>query len=172
MGQWCGKGADASPSRRDVDGDIRILIEELEQCIARSAPRDALALLNACSRYRFTGLYRFEPPFFRSIALFDRENPAIHLCGDITVMPNGNGSITRSTGNGENNDLAAPDERLRACLAAQRIKSYSGIALRNGNATVWGVLCHFDLRPRASVHSHSRVFAAVAGLLGEAIVGT
>ena len=113
-----------------------------------------------------------EPRFFRSIALFDRENPAIHLCGDITVMPKGNGSITRSRANGENNDLAAPDERLRDCLAAQRITSYSGIALRNGNATVWGVLCHFDLRPRASVHSHSRVFAAVAGLLGEAIAGT
>ena len=41
----------------------------------------ALGYLNERTRYRFTGLYRADPPLLRNIGLFDRENPDIDASG-------------------------------------------------------------------------------------------
>ena len=112
-----------------------------------SSLRSTLAALNARTRYRFTGLYRMEPPFLRNVCLHDRENPSLNVSGDIHMLNDTYCAIVLSSGTPFSTDDAGLDSRLEGHAARGRVISYCGIPLRIGE-TVRGVLCHFDGRPR------------------------
>ena len=109
--------------------------------------RSALATLNTRTRYRFTGVYRFDPPLLRNVGLYDRENPSLNLSGDIHLLVDTYCSIVKVAGRPFTTDDAPADPRLVAHSARNRIISYFGIPLRIAGE-VRGVLCHFDGRPR------------------------
>ena len=48
--------------------------------------------------------------------------------------------------------------------------SYCGVPLKNPVRGVWGVLCHFDLRPRAVPEREIPVLEAAAEVIGRTLV--
>lgn len=52
-------------------------VEQFTRQLRDGGVHASLGFLNARTRHRFTGVYRFEPPMLRSVALFDRENPSV-----------------------------------------------------------------------------------------------
>lgn len=109
--------------------------------------RSTLATLNSRTRYRFTGLYRLDPPVLRNVCLFDRENPQLSFSGDIHLLADTYCSIVSATGEPFTTSDSRVDDRLAEHPARDRVISYFGIPL-SVNGEVRGVLCHFDGRPR------------------------
>jgi len=118
-----------APSTAVVDR----VVCELRPMLERYGVSAVLALLNARTRYRFTGVYRMEPPLLRNVHLYDRENPSLD-------------------GSGGSDPLVAPDAML----------SSLGVPIRGADGRVSGTLCHFDSRPRLVPAGEELVLARVA----------
>src|SRR5919107_5315661 len=61
---------------------LTALVDELAGVLAECGLHAGLRFLNARTRHRFTGVYRFDPPMLRNLCLFDRENPTLRFGGD------------------------------------------------------------------------------------------
>ena len=113
---------------------------ELWPMLERYGVSAVLALLNARTRYRFTGVYRLEPPLLRNVHLYDRENPSLD-------------------GSGGCDPFVAPSS----------MTSSLGVPIRGADGRVSGTLRHFDRRPRLVPTGEelvlARVATAFAGLL-------
>ena len=108
---------------------------------------DLLGYLNNLTDYRFTGVYRFEPGWVVSVALWDRENPHARLGADVKMKE----SYCWLTGMGGQRYViedACADARLSAHPARDAVRSYIAILLRDTQRRPWGTLCHFDFAPR------------------------
>ncbi len=108
----------------------------------------ALAMLNARTRYRFTGVYRVDPPTLRNLFLFDRENPALSLGGEAVPLESTYCSIVAATRAPFLVEDATTDPRLAAHPSRDSVVSYFGVPVRNADGQVFGTLCHYDVRPR------------------------
>lgn len=108
----------------------------------------ALRAVNERTRYRFTGLYRCQPPRLRNVSLFDRENPTTHLGGDVCLLSETYCSIVAGGARPFHTADAAGDPLLLDHPARSSVVSYLGVAVRDATGAVWGTLCHFDVRPR------------------------
>lgn len=127
----------------------------------------ALAYLNERTRYRFTGLYRVEPPLLRNIGLFDRENPGIDVSGGVTRLEESYCSLTSSAAAPFMVQDAQSDERLVMHAARDSVLCYVGVPIRLPGGQPWGTLCHFDLRPRLLVTDELGALTTVAPVLTE-----
>ena len=138
---------------------------ELTPILARYGMHAALGLLNARTRYRFTGLYRVEPPLLRNLHLYDRENPALDVCGDIALLEDTYCVIPAVLAL----PFATPDAQADARLATHTkrgtVLSYLGVPIRGIDGRVRGTLCHFDCRPRLLPDGEAELLARVAPLL-------
>lgn len=126
----------------------------------------ALGLINARTRYRFTGVYRADPPMLRNEYLFDRENPSLSLGGDVNPLDHTYCSIVAATQQPFAVANARHDRRLTLHPARDSVVAYVGVPIRIPNGCIFGTLCHFDLRPRilpldevATLESISRIVA-------------
>lgn len=108
----------------------------------------ALAMLNSRTRYRFTGVYRVDPPMLRNLYLFDRENPALSLGGENVPLESTYCGIVASTQAPFLAENAPTDPRLAAHPSRDSVVSYVGVPVRNADGRVFGTLCHYDVRPR------------------------
>ena len=142
------------------------LAVELTPILVRYGMHAALGLLNARTRYRFTGLYRVEPPLLRNLHLFDRENPALEVCGDISLLEDTYCAFPAATGEPFATPDAPADARLVAHAARGTVISYVGVPIRGVDGRVRGTLCHFDCRPRLMPDGEAELLARVAPLLG------
>jgi hypothetical protein len=114
-----------------VEGNVRVLLRHL----------------NGLTSHRFTGVYRFEPGWVVSVALFDRANPELEIGADVKMKE----SYCWLTGLGENSYViedACGDPRLDGHVAQQEVRSYVAVLLRDQRRQPWGTLCHFDFDPR------------------------
>ncbi len=127
----------------------------------------ALGYLNARTRYRFTGLYRAEPPLLHNLGLFDRENPEIDGSGAVARLDETYCSITRRTASPFSTDDALQDARLTTHAARHSVLCYCGVPIRLGTGVTWGTLCHFDLRPRLLPADELAVLSSVAPVVTE-----
>jgi GAF domain-containing protein len=131
-----------TPERRLVE-----VAREIERLLSIGDVHAALRQLNQRTRHRFTGVYRLEPPMLRSVALYDRENPELHVGGDMPLNET-YCSITAETQAPVAIDDARRVEVLRDHPARDSVLSYCGVPLTSDDGSRWGTLCHFDLRPR------------------------
>ena len=122
----------------------------------------ALGVLNARTRFRFTGVYAVEAPHLRNVELFDRENPALNVSGAICRLDVTYCSITAATPAPFSTDDAGRDSRLVAHAARDSVVSYAGVPVRLADGRVRGTLCHFDHRPRLVPPGELVVLDAVA----------
>ena len=134
-------GAVAGGILARVGTDLSLLLKTAEATAA-------LGYLNARVRFRFTGIYRPEPPLLRNIRLFDRENPTLDESGNVIALLEGYCGITYSTDAPFGTSDARRDPRLQSHPARDSMISYVGVPLRMPDGSVWGTLCHQDVRPR------------------------
>ena len=153
----------AEPTR-----DLEALVRTFAHTLERSGLHAALAWLNARTRYRFTGVYRFDGAVLRNVALFDRENPRIHL---------GDDAVLRETYCGLVADSRAPvgtadgrrDPRAGALRARETTLAYCGVPVITGAYGCAGTLCHFDPRPRLLAAAEVPLLERCAALLAPAL---
>lgn len=130
-------------------------LEELSLMTSAFAPQllegdlfNLLEYLNRLTDHRFTGVYRFEPGWVVSVALWDRENPRIRIGADVKMKE----SYCWLTGLGGESYViedARADSRLSGHAAREAVRAYIAVLLRDKAGNPWGTLCHFDFQPRA-----------------------
>ena len=128
----------------------------------------ALAFLNGRTRFRFTGIYQVDPPHLRNVLLFDRENPAMNLSGEVTRLEDTYCALTYASGPFETAD-APRDGRLVNHASRNSIISYTGVPVHLPTGHLWGTLCHFDVRPRLLPQDERSFLQAVGPLLVAAL---
>ena len=110
---------------------------------------DLLHFLNGLTDHRFTGVYRFEPGWVVSVALFDRDDSRARIGASVKMKE----SYCWLTGLGGASYViedACRDPRLDGHAARDAVRSYVAILLRDRSGSPWGTLCHFDFKPRAT----------------------
>lgn len=129
---------------------------------------DLLRKLNGMTTYRFTGVYRFEPGWVVSVALWDRENPDLELGADVKMKE----SYCWLTGLGHSYVIedACADSRLEGHAARDAVRAYISVMLRDRGANPWGTLCHFDFEPRQADASTLRQLELIRPLVEEVVV--
>ena len=119
---------------------------------ARLVEDDLYALLehlNGATLYRFTGVYRFEPGWVVSVALYDRQSPLVRLGSDVK-MKESYCWLTGLTGGRYVIEDAHCDPRLAGHAARDEVRAYIAVLLHDCSGAPWGTLCHFDFEPRAT----------------------
>jgi hypothetical protein len=147
---------------------IEVVVAEFTQVLEHDGLHAALALLNARTRHRFTGVYRFDPPMLRAVSLFDRENPTLRLGGD-TPMRETYCLFVGEAGAPFATDDAACDTRLIAHPARASVIPYCGVPLRSERGTCFGTLCHFDMRPRLAPVAELLLLEGIAPVVARAV---
>jgi hypothetical protein len=126
--------------------EAHLLCTAFEQTLQRDGLHAALALLNAATPYRLTGVYRFEGDLVRSVLLFDRKNPHLTVGADVPW----NDSYCRITSeHGSRCEItnAPEDSRLTGHAARAAVQAYVAVLLRAPDGSPLGTLCHYDLNP-------------------------
>lgn len=151
------------------------VVGELSEVLRRAGMRAMLERLNARTRFRFTGVYRVDPPWLRNIHLFDRENPAIDNSGTTNPLEIGYCGLVCESGKSFVTRNAGRDPRLASHPARTSMIAYGGVPLRLSGSGPWGTLCHYDLRPRIMPRGEIAVLEVMAPLvaawLGGVITG-
>jgi GAF domain-containing protein len=132
---------------------------------------EALGYLNERTRYRFTGLYRADPPLLRNIGLFDRENPDIDSSGAVSKLDETYCSIACSSARPFSTEDAEHDERLVTHAARDSVLCYAGVPVLLASGQPWGSLCHFDLRPRLLLSDEIGALMTVAPVVAQWLAG-
>jgi hypothetical protein len=133
--------------------------------LSTAGPHAVLAYLNSRTRFRFSAIYRADPPLLHNLYLFDRENPSFNLAGDVARIDETYCSFVCGDGRPFSTPNASRDDRLGAHVARDRVLSYCGAAIRRESGVIWGTLCHYDVRPRIVPRSESEVLEVAAAVL-------
>ena len=149
----------ASPDPIRGSMDVEALVRDM---LSSSDLTEVLRFLNQRARFRFTGVYRTDPPLLRNVCLFDRENPELLLGGDSTPLERTYCGIVSSTRSPFYVEDAISDARLTTHAARESVVSYAGVPVRNAAGQVVGTLCHFDVRPRMLPEHEINVLEGVA----------
>lgn len=139
--------------------EVETLVRDM---LSSSDLTEVLRFLNQRARFRFTGVYRTDPPLLRNVCLFDRENPSLLLGGDSTPLERTYCGIVSSTRAPFYVEDAISDSRLSVHPARASVVSYAGVPVRSAAGEVVGTLCHFDTRPRMLPVDEIKVLEGVA----------
>ena len=153
--------------RSDVPGSAADTARICTDILANAGPVAALSFLNARTRFRFTGIYRADPPLLRNVRMFDRENPTINVSGDELPLDDTYCALVW----GEDRPFATrhslTDARVAKHAARARVQSYGGVPIRDTGGRILGTLCHHDVRPRLLPRSEIGVLELVAPCFAE-----
>ena len=155
------------PAGTESPASFEALLRAVEQALAERGIGAAIELLNARTRFRYTGVYRAEPPLLRNIHLYDRENPALNVSGDASPIEATYCSIVCATAAPFATPDASQDARLEGHPALTTVLSYTGVPLRHAGGMPWGVLCHWDPRPRLLPPREVEALLQVAPVLAQ-----
>jgi hypothetical protein len=108
-----------------------------------------LSLLNATSCHRFTGVYRFQGDWVKSVLLFDRMNPDLRV-GENVPWRDSYCRLTAQAGDRCEIRNSLADARLESHAARQAVQSYCAVLLYTRAGTPLGTLCQFDMKPQAT----------------------
>jgi len=121
-------------------------VPRLKAILAAEGIRAAVIYLNSLSAFRFTSLYRFEGEVARDIFFFDRESPGMEDAPDVLLMAT-YCVFLRETRDDLTIHDSLCDERVRDHPKREKVRSYCGVPLVNGDGKVFGSVCHFDFKP-------------------------
>lgn len=153
-------------ARVDTPASASETASRCARILATDGPVGALRFLNARTRFRFTGIYRADPPVLRNLWLFDRENPTLNVSGEVCPLEETYCAIVAGSQQPFRTRDARRDDRLTAHAARECVISYCGVPIRRDDGRVWGTLCHFDVRPRLLPRSEMEVLEVVATAVG------
>lgn len=149
------------------DGSANTRFVEL---LERDGLHAALGFLNGRVRYRYTGVYRFDPPVLRNVDLYDRENPSLSFTGCELVLQDSYCGIVQMTERPFVTTDARRDERLNGYAARVSMVSYLGVPLRLRGGALFGTLCHWDGRPRLAPKGEVELLERLAPLIASSLV--
>ena len=127
--------------------ELSIISLAFTPTLAETDLRSLLKYMNGLTPHRFTGVYRFEPGWVMSVALWDRENPQLEVGENVKMKE----SYCWLTGLGKSSYViedAVCDPRLTEHPTREAVRSYVSVALRDRQQKPWGTLCHFYFDPR------------------------
>lgn len=136
-----------SPLASPTQEELRLLARAFAPSLMQGDLLGLLQYLNGLTDHRFTGVYRFEPGWVVSVALWDRENPLERIGADVKMKE----SYCWLTGLGGASYViedAVSDSRLEGHAARDAVRSYVALLLHDKSGAPWGTLCHFDFAPR------------------------
>ena len=136
------------------------IVKAFEQTLQEQGLFGALRYLNSTTEYRFTGIYRFEPDWVRSVLLHDRGNPHLQVGKDVPFLDS-YCMLTARDGDACTIEDARSDPRLVSHAARESVLSYYAVHLMNPDGRSWGTLCHFDFIPRRTTEEMKQVLEAV-----------
>ena len=143
------------------------VVDEVSNLLKTAGILAALSSLNARVRFRYTGVFRPEPPLLRNISLFDRENPKLNVSGNVIALLDGYCGIACSTNAPFATEDSKRDPRLRSHPARLSMRSYVGVPIKATDGSAWGTLCHFDMRPRVIPPTEMTLLEQVVPLFAE-----
>jgi hypothetical protein len=144
------------------------IVRTFERTLQEQGLFGALRYLNSTTEYRFTGIYRFEPDWVRSILLFDRGNPHLQAGKDVPFQES-YCMLTAQDGTSCAIEDALSDPRLLHHAARESVLSYYAVHLVNPEGLSWGTLCHFDFIPRRVTEEMKQVLDAVRPAIQQAL---
>ncbi|WP_162472825.1 hybrid sensor histidine kinase/response regulator [Luteitalea pratensis] len=142
------------------------VLEKFARTLAAPGWHDALRFLNSRTAHRFTGLYRFDPPWLRSLALLDADVSSVTRGEDVEMDATYCALVGTFERPFTTEDTAA-DERLRHHPARDTVRSYCGVLLRTASGAAFGTLCHFDVVPCDVPSQEIALMEAAARLIME-----
>ena len=157
--------AEETPASRVTRADV---LKKLEKILATRGVQEALRFLNSRTSHRFTGVYRFDTPHLRNVALLDADLPSVTR-GDDVPLEATYCSLVGSFERPFATDDAGVDERLRQHPARDSVRSYCGVLLRASDGAAFGTLCHFDLIPCDVPVQEITLMEAAARLIMDAV---
>ena len=129
-------------------GEIADAVARVTSLLAGADIDGALRYLNGRTRFRFTGLFRVDPPVLRNVRLVDRENPTLNVSGTVSSVDIGYCGVACASRAPFVTADSREDPRLESHPARASMISYAGVPIRMPGGITWGTLCHFDVRPR------------------------
>lgn len=122
-------------------------IDNFKQVLQSQGVAAALRFLNARAPHRFTGVFRFEPPFLRNLYLADAWDPAAAPIAPAPLEQTFCGLVGRTR-----QPFLTPNMRVDPRLEGhplrhQSVESYCGVLVRDQKGQAVGSLCHFDTQP-------------------------
>lgn len=165
------RGRDLTPDEAATlvpSGALRDAEAEVRELLRREGVFAVLRYLNARTMHRYTGLYRFDGPILRNVALFDRETPTLTRGQDsplgetyCSIVGAGGATVTLAD--------SRRDGRMTDHPAREVVVSYCGALVRATDGTAAGTLCSFDVEARPVPSHEIPLLEAVAPLLAEAV---
>ncbi len=155
-------------SRTRMPSPLADVIKAFERTLQEQGLFGALRYLNSTTEYRFTGIYRFESTWVRSILLFDRGNPHLQIGKDVPLQDS-YCMLTAQDGVSCTIEDARSDSRLLGHTARESVLSYYAVHLGNPEGRSWGTLCHFDFVPRRVTDEMKQGLEAVRPAIQQAL---
>lgn len=146
------------------------VLQEVEAQLDQGDLHGALATLNRLSPFRFTGIYRVDPPTLRNVALYDRDNPSLKIGSDAPLLAT-YCSITAG-GNEPFRSLdTMADPRLTEHEARETTLAYEGVPLTDEEGRAFGTLCNFDVTSRPDAEENTALLARIAPKVARVLSG-
>jgi GAF domain-containing protein len=155
-------------SRMKTQSSVAEIVDHFDSVLQDQGLFEALGYLNSTTDHRFTGIYRFEPDWVRSVLLFDRGNPHLRAGEDVR-MKESYCMLTQRTGGPYIIENAQTDPRLLRHAARDSVLCYCAVHLLGPEGLSWGTLCHFDFRPREITAESLEVLEAVRPAVQRAV---
>ena len=152
----------------DVPGAASDTLTKFAKTLELRGLHEALRFLNSRASHRFTGVYQFDAPTLRNLALLDADFPALTR-GDDAPLEETYCSIVGVFERPFTTEDTGRDYRLRNHPARESVRSYCGVLLRDANGKPFGTLCHFDTVPRDVPVQEVALMEAVAPLVMHAL---
>ena len=156
------------PNPSNAVGDV---LGKFAKILEAQGLHEALRFLNSRASHRFTGIYQFDAPTLRNVALLDADTPSLTK-GDDAPIEATYCSIVGVFERPFTTEDTGRDHRLREHPARESVRSYCGVLLRAVNGAPFGTLCHFDTVPRDVPVQEVALMEAVAPLVMHALEET
>ncbi|MBW3630519.1 MAG: GntR family transcriptional regulator [Gemmatimonadetes bacterium] len=154
---------------RPVERPVEEIAEEVQLALEQQGMFAALRVLNGTTPHRFTGLYRFEPDWVRSVVLYDRQNPHLQVGADVPIHES-YCVLTAEAGDEFCVGNALGDARLQGHKAQGAVLCYCAVHLKDAAGASWGTICHYDFRP-SQIHPNTTAVLKAVQPLFEAVLG-
>jgi hypothetical protein len=155
-------------SRQEVLSPLTEIVDHFEQVLHDQGLFEALQYLNSTTEHRFTGIYRFEQDWVRSVLLFDRGNPHLRIGADVK-MKESYCMLTAQSQVPYCIEDAQSDSRLLQHAARDSVLCYVAVHLFSPEGQSWGTLCHFDFHPSRIAPETVQVLLAVRPSVEQAL---
>jgi GAF domain-containing protein len=159
-----GTAAAKQPSRHAVPIEHTDTVLRVEQMLQERDARGIIEEINLRTPFRFTSISRFDPPMLRGIYLYDRAHKGTIPVGS-QILDDSFAAFVRKEKRPFWTEDSMMDPRLISHPARVLVRSYVAAPIRKIDGPIWGVIAHFDKKPRKIEVGEAELLLEIAGLL-------